>query len=86
MPILNSLPGVKISALSGGTNTYELQLAKNIDGPKMQQTLAKDNNIRIARPGADNRSYVTVNETLLSRDSKYVQDAFSGALKNAGKA
>ena len=76
MPALNKLNGIKITALNGGTNTYELQLGKEINGIKLQQGLAKDFGIRIARPAADNKIYLTVNETLLLRDANFVKDAF----------
>ena len=85
MPLLNKLNGIKITALENGTNTYELQLGGEIDGTRMQQTLAKDFNIRIARAAPDNKIFLTVNETLLDRDSKFVHDAFASAVKSGKK-
>jgi threonine aldolase len=83
MPALNKLNGIKITALNGGTNTYELQLSKEINGTKFQQGLAKDFGIRIARPGTDNKIFLTVNETLLLKEANFVKNAFESMLKNS---
>lgn len=73
---LNQLPGIQINPLPGGTNIYSLDLAKGIDGPKMQAMLNKDYNIRMPKPNEQNRTWLTVNETLLYQDAGYVIDAF----------
>jgi len=80
---LNKLPGVKISVLTGGTNIYNVELGKEIDGKKMQQALSKEYNIRMAPPDADNKTQLTVNETLLYRETGFVIDAFKNAIKTA---
>ncbi len=80
---LNKLPGIKISALDGGTNIYRLELGKEIDGKKWQETLNKRYNIRIIPPGNTNQTQLMVNETLLFRDAAYVVDSFKDALKSA---
>jgi len=77
---LNSLPGIKISALDGGTNIYKFEIADNIDGKKMQERLNTEFNIRIGRPNANNPIQLTVNETLLYRDASYVINAFKKAV------
>jgi threonine aldolase len=80
---LNKLPGVKISALTGGTNIYNVELGKEIDGKKMQQALNKEYNIRMAPPDVNNKTQLTINETLLYRDTGFVIDAFKNAIKTA---
>jgi len=80
---LNKLPGIKISALDGGTNIYLMSLAKTIDGIKLQQKLANDYGIRIGRVNAKNELYLTVNETLLLKESDFIINSFTNALQAA---
>lgn len=76
---LNKIPGITISALNAGTNIYQLQLGKEIDGKKMQTTLRNSFNIRI--PMSDtNKVFITVNETLLYRDNNFIVEAFKKAI------
>jgi threonine aldolase len=77
---LNKLPGIRIIALDGGTNIYELQLGKEIDGRKLQAVLRNDHFIRMSGPDKNNRIMITANETLLSRDVAAVVAAFKKAL------
>lgn len=77
---LNKLPAIKITALDGGTNIYNMQLSKEIDGKKMQATLNKEFNIRIPRPNEKNYTQLTVNETLLYQNAAYVINAFSKSI------
>lgn len=77
---LNKLPGIKIKALEGGTNIYNFELGKEIDGKKMQQTLNKDFNIRMPRPNDKNETQLTVNETLLYQDAAYIINAFKKSI------
>ena len=74
--------GINVSALEGGTNIYKAKFPDNIDGSKLQKEL-RDRFIVIPRPGTDLQSLLTVNETLLYRESKYIVDSFSGALGKA---
>lgn len=73
---LNKIPGIKISQLPGGTNIYGIELGKNIDGKKLQQTLNSSYNIQMPRPNENNYSQLTVNETLLYQPAAYVIEAF----------
>ncbi|MGB3164174.1 MAG: hypothetical protein WBA96_11615, partial [Chitinophagaceae bacterium] len=73
---LNKIPGLKVSALEGGTNIYTLEIDKKIDGNKMQQQLNKEFNIRIPPPGDKSKTTLTVNETILYRDAAYIINAF----------
>lgn len=78
---LNQLPGVQIRPLSGGTNIFDLVLAKEIDGKRLQENLNKQYNIRIPRPNSQNHSMLTVNETLLYQNTDYVVNSFKESLK-----
>ncbi len=76
---LNKIPGITISALNAGSNIYQLQLGKEVDGKKLQTTLRNSFNIRI--PMSDsNKVFITVNETLLYRDNSFITDAFKKAI------
>ncbi|MEO6251933.1 MAG: aminotransferase class I/II-fold pyridoxal phosphate-dependent enzyme [Ferruginibacter sp.] len=77
---LNKLPGIQVKALDGGTNIYNMELAKEIDGKKMQSTLNKDFNIRMPRPNDRNQTQLTVNETLLYQPADYVINAFKKSI------
>lgn len=77
---LNKLPACRITALNGGTNIYTMQLSKETDGRKMQEKLNKEFGIRIPRPNAENKTMLTVNETLLYRDAGYIINAFKKSM------
>jgi threonine aldolase len=78
---LNKMKGVKVNVLDNGTNIYQLTLAKEIDGKKLQETLNKQHNIRIATPNKDNQTQLSVNETLLYQDTDTIINAFKNSLK-----
>ena len=73
---LNKIPGIKIASLEGGTNIYRLQLGKEVDGKKLQSILWNSYNIRMGMPDNNNSVLLTVNETLLYHDTRYVAEAF----------
>ncbi|MFZ1371073.1 MAG: aminotransferase class I/II-fold pyridoxal phosphate-dependent enzyme, partial [Ferruginibacter sp.] len=77
---LNKLPGIQVKPLDGGSNIYSIELAKTIDGKKMQQSLNKEFNIRMPRPNDKNQAQLTVNETLLYRPAEYIISAFSKSI------
>lgn len=77
---LNKVPGIKIKAFEGGSNIYALELDKEIDGKKMQQTLNKDFSIRIPRPNDKNQTQISVNETLLYQNAAYIINAFKKSI------
>lgn len=81
---LNLLGGIKINALEGGTNIYSLVLDKKIDGKLFAQTLNTKYGIRMPLPGTNNESKISVNETLLYKNSADIIAAFKNALKEAG--
>lgn len=74
---LNKVTGIHIQALDGGTNIYSMELAREIDGKKMQESLNKEFNIRIPRPNDKNHVQLAVNETLLYQPADYVVNAFT---------
>lgn len=83
MKELNKIDGISIMALKNGTNTYEFQLGRKLDGTKFQQTLNKDYNILLARPSGDNKIFITVNESILGREPGSIIDAFTKSSKSS---
>ncbi|MBN8674667.1 MAG: aminotransferase class I/II-fold pyridoxal phosphate-dependent enzyme [Chitinophagales bacterium] len=79
---LNKLPGLKVSALEGGTNIYTLEIDQKIDGNKMQQRLNKEFKIRIPPPGDKSKTTLMVNETILYKDASYIINAFKACAGN----
>lgn len=77
---LNKISGISIKPLDGGTNIYNMDLGKEIDGKKMQQTLGKEFNIRMPRPNDKNHTQLTVNETLLYQNAAYIINAFKKSI------
>jgi threonine aldolase len=77
---LNKIPGITITPLNNGTNIYQLQLGKAVDGKKLQAALRGSYNIRIPFPDTTNRIMLTVNETLLYRDVDYITAAFKKSM------
>ncbi len=76
---VNKIKGVKISPLEGGTNIYAFELAKEIDGVKMQKTLYQEYNMVMARPDETNRALITFNETILYQPADFVISAIKKA-------
>jgi threonine aldolase len=74
--------GIKVSALEGGTNIYNIKFPAGINIQKFGETL---NNlfIRIPRPNEKGEAKISVNETLLYREPKYIIDSFKDALNKA---
>ena len=78
---LNKLNGIRVSPLQNGTNIYEVLFGKEIDGKKVQQTLNKEFSIRMIPPDEQNKTKLTVNETILYRDAGDVINAFTRAMQ-----
>jgi len=74
--------GIKVSALDGGTNIYTIKFPAGINIQKFGETL---NNlfIRIPRPNENGEAKISVNETLLYREPKYIIDAIKDSLNKA---
>ncbi|HJS53143.1 MAG TPA: hypothetical protein VJ765_01325, partial [Chitinophagaceae bacterium] len=79
---LNQIAGIKISPLDGGTNIYSMKFPEGIKGQKFGETL-NSYFIRMSGPGVNGEARITVNETLLYREPKYIIDAISDALNQA---
>ena len=80
---VNQMPGIKITALDGGTNIYNLSLAKNINGKLFRETMDKKYGIRFPYPDVNNKSNISVNETLLYKETGAIISAFKDSLKEA---
>ena len=78
---LNQL-GIKISALDNGTNIYSVKFPAGINIQKFGETL-NSVFIRIPRPDANGDGKISVNETLLYREPKYIIESFKDALNKA---
>jgi threonine aldolase len=74
--------GIKVSSLDGGTNIYSIKYPTGINIQKFGETL---NNlfVRIPRPNANGEGNVSVNETILYREPKYIIDAFKDAINKS---
>jgi threonine aldolase len=81
---LNQMPGIKINALDGGTNIYNMHILSSITVQKFGEHLNDKYSILIPRPDKNGDMKIAVNETLLYRDTKYIVDAFNDAIKIAG--
>jgi len=79
---LNQIPGVKVSPLDGGTNIYSMKLPAGILGQKFGETL-NGYFIRMPRPNENNEAKISVNETLLYREPKYIIDSIKDSLNKA---
>jgi len=79
---LNQIPGIKISPLDGGTNIYSMKFPNGIQGQKFMDALA-DHFIWMPGPNANGEATVSVNETLLYREPKYIIDAVKDSLNKA---
>jgi threonine aldolase len=75
---LNKLPGIKVSALDGGTNMYAVELDKKIERKKLRDAL-RAANVLAPIPDGD-RAFWTVNETWLYQPVDYIVNAFKKGL------
>ncbi len=74
--------GIKVSALEGGTNIYSAKFPAGINIQKFGEAL-NGYFIRIPRPNEKGEGMISVNETLLYREPKYIIDAFKESLNKA---
>ncbi len=79
--LLNRRKDIRITALAGGTNIYELELTDGTDARIFQQTLNKDFSIRLPFAPGKTKSHITLNETILYKDLPFISNAFSESLK-----
>ena len=79
---LNQIPGIKISTLDNGTNIYTMKFPAGIQGQKFGETL-NSYFIRMPRPNENGEAKISVNETLLYREPKYIIDAIKDSINKA---
>jgi len=79
---LNQIPGVKISPLDGGTNIYSMTFPNGVQGQKFGESL-NGYFIRMPRPNENSEAKISVNETLLYREPKYIIDAIKDSINKA---
>lgn len=79
---LNQIAGMKITSLDGGTNIYSMKFPQGLQGQKFSESINRSY-IRIPRPDANGDAKISVNETLLYREPKYIIDAIKDSLNNA---
>ena len=79
---LNQITGVKISSLDNGTNLYSVKFPPGIQSQKFRDAVVS-RFIWMPGPNANGDATITVNETLLYREPKYVIDAFKEALSKS---
>ncbi|MGZ3872621.1 MAG: threonine aldolase family protein [Mucilaginibacter sp.] len=79
---LNKLPGINVSAIKGGSNIFNLQLAKATDVKKFRQSLF-GNKVMVRNAGVDGIIKLQINETLLRTDNSSLVKVFNDALSAA---
>jgi threonine aldolase len=79
---LNQIPGITISPLDNGTNIYNMKFPSGIQGQKFGESL-NGYFIRMPRPNENGEAKISVNETLLYREPKYIIDAIKDSLNKA---
>ena len=79
---LNQIQGIKISPLDGGTNIYNMKFPAGIQGQKFGESLNKYF-IGMRSPNENGEAKISVNETLLYREPKYIIDAIKESLTRA---
>ena len=80
---LNKLEGVSISAVKNGSNVYNLELAQEINLQELTDHLYSTHNITLGRANKEGLVKFKVNETLLSRDSEEIVNAWLTGIKRA---
>ena len=80
----NEIKGMKITAYKGGTNIYTMQLPPGINVQKLGEHLNSNYSIQFPRFNPNGETKITVNETLLYRDTKFIIDAIRDGIKKAG--
>ncbi len=77
---LNSLKGIKINALTNGTNLFNVSLEKGIDAEKLNKRLRTEHNIVFGMPKEDGQVKIKINLTLLRRSNQLIIESFKEAL------
>ena len=82
---LNKIDGLSISGLKNGTNIYDLKLTKAIDSKELASVLYDDYNIRLRRADKQGLVKFSINESLLTRDTSEIVDAWKTAVNQIRK-
>jgi threonine aldolase len=80
---LNQLKGIRITALNNGTNIYDLTLSNDISLKKLAVFLHNEHNIWLGRANDKGIVKFTVNESILTRDTKEILEAWKKGLEQA---
>ena len=78
--IINTIPGLAIKAIEGGSNIYILTLKKEIDGKKLSDKLYDNFKIDTGYPNDKNEIHITVNETIVNQTPEYIAEAFKKSI------
>jgi len=79
---LNQITGIKVSPLDNGTNIYSMKFPPGIQGQKFGESL-NGYFIRMPGPNENGEAKISVNETLLYREPKYIIDAIKDSINKA---
>lgn len=80
---VNSINGVKITAIKNGTNIYQLELDSNISLKELAIFLYKEHNIWVGRADEKGMVKFTINESLQTRSITEIVDAFKVGIQHA---
>jgi len=80
---LNKIVGIRITSLKNGTNIYDLKLSENLSLKKLAIYLYNEHNIWLGRANEEGIVKFTVNESLLTRDSNDILDAWKKGIEQA---
>jgi len=78
---LNKIDGLNISGLKNGTNIYDLKLTKAINPKELATVLYDEYNIRLRRADKQGLVKFAINESILTRDTSEIVDAWRTAVK-----
>jgi threonine aldolase len=79
---LNQIQGLKISSLENGTNLYDIKFPQGLQSQKFRDAVVA-RSIWMPGPATNGNATISVNETLLYREPKYIIDAVKEAIDKA---
>ena len=82
---LNKIDGLSISSINNGTNIYDLKLTKAIDPKELASVLYDEYNIRLRRANKQGLVKFAINESILTRQTSEIVDAWKTAVKQTRK-
>jgi len=81
---LNKIDGIHITPIKNGTNIFNLKLTPNISSKELSKILFEEHNIRL-RSSENGMVRFAVNESLLTRDSQKIVDAWKSVTNQIRK-